>query len=117
MALIISFLSLENMSEFEKVSGVFFKIPHIDKIVHWGMYFTFMSVIIFENRNQIKTTKYLFLLALIPFFYGILMEILQFTVTSNRSGSIYDAIFNSIGILFSIISWLVIKPHLKQGTK
>jgi VanZ family protein len=112
VALIILYLSLANAHTFDKVS--FIDIPNIDKVVHFCMYFGFMSVIIFENRNNIKSNGYLFLLGLIPLSFGILMEILQATLTTTRSGSIFDALANSAGILVSILLWLWLKPIKKE---
>jgi VanZ family protein len=112
VALIIMYLSLTSSDSFEKVS--FFNIPFLDKIIHFGMYFGLMLVIIFENRKTLKSIGHLFLIALIPLFYGILMEILQSTLTISRSGSFYDVIFNSAGILVSLLFWLWIKPLEKE---
>ena len=114
MALIILYLSLASSETFEKVS--FFDISYIDKIVHFGMYLGFMSVIIFENRISIKGNLQLFLTALIPFVYGILMELLQLILTTSRSASFYDVIANSTGILASLLLWLWIKPHITHTT-
>jgi uncharacterized membrane protein len=111
LALIIMCLSLTGADTFEKVS--FNDIPFIDKVAHFGMYFLLMSVIVFENRKTLKSNRHLFLTALIPFFYGILMEILQSTLTVSRSGSFYDAVFNSAGILVSLLLWLCIKSLIK----
>ena len=85
-------------------------IPNFDKIVHFGMYFVLMSVIIIEHRKNIKNPANLFLLALIPLSYGILMEILQLTLTSTRSGDFYDALADAAGVLASVLLWLIIKP-------
>jgi VanZ family protein len=112
VALIIMYLSLTSSDTFEKVS--FFNIPFLDKIVHFAMYFVLMSVIIFENRKTLISILHLYLIALIPFFYGILMEILQSILTVSRSGSLYDVIFNSAGILISLLLWLWLKPLLEK---
>lgn len=112
VALIIMYLSLTGSQTFDKVS--LFNVPFFDKIVHAGMYFGLMSVIILESRKNIKTTGILFLMGLIPLFYGIIIEILQATLTSSRSGSIYDALSDGAGILFSILLWLWIKPHVTK---
>jgi VanZ family protein len=115
IAFLIMYLSLASQDTFDKFPV--FPIPFFDKIVHFGMYFVLMSAIIFEHRKTLKNNKYLFLTALIPLFYGILMEVLQATLTVNRSGSIYDAIFNFMGILFSALLWLWIKPRLKESVR
>jgi len=115
VALAILFLSLTTSESFNEVN--FLNFNHLDKLVHFLMYAGFMSVIIFENRKSIKGNRYLFTLALIPFFYGIIMEILQLTVTASRSGDIYDIFFNSAGILASVILWIIIKPHLAMSDR
>jgi VanZ family protein len=112
VALIIMYLSLASSHTFDKVPLI--NIPNIDKFVHFGMYFSLMSVIIFENRKTIKSISLLFLTGLIPLFYGILMEILQATLTVSRNGSFYDALANSAGILVSVLLWLWIKPFKKE---
>jgi len=101
VALLIMYLSLTSSDTFQKVS--FINIPFIDKIVHFGMYFVLMSAIIFENRKTLISIRHLFLISIIPLVFGILMEILQSVLTVSRSGSFYDVIFNSAGILISIL--------------
>jgi VanZ family protein len=97
---------MANSHTFDKVP---INIPNFDKFVHFGMYFGFMSVLIFENRKIIKSTGKLLLIGLIPFFYGIIMEIMQSAFTTTRTGSVYDALANSAGILVSVLLWLWIK--------
>jgi hypothetical protein len=108
VALIIMYLSLANSHTFDKISLI--DVPNFDKVVHLGMYFGLMSVIILENRKTIKRTVSLFLIGVIPLFYGILMEILQSTLTVTRSGSFYDGLADAAGVLLSILLWLWIKP-------
>jgi VanZ family protein len=111
-ALIIMYLSLTSSHTFDKVPLI--NIPNIDKIIHFVMYFGLMSVIILENRNNLRNNRRLFLTGLIPLLYGILMEILQATVTVTRTASFYDALANSSGILVSILLWIWIKSLKKQ---
>ena len=115
LALIILYLSLTNSHTFDKVS--FSNIPNFDKFVHFLMYFSLMSVIIFENRKTLNSVKLLFLVSLIPLLYGIMMEILQSVLTITRTGSIYDAIFNAIGILTSILLSICINRFIKSKIK
>jgi VanZ family protein len=113
LALVILYLSLANAHTFDKVSSII-DFPNIDKVVHFGMYFSLMMVIVFENRKIIKGYKHLFLIGLLPFFYGVLMEILQATLTVTRTGSVFDALANGAGILVSIFLCLLIKPIRKE---
>ena len=112
VALIIMYLSLASSDTFEKIPT--FNIPNFDKIVHFCMYFGLMSVILFESRKSLKSTGSLFLIALIPLCYGILMEILQSALTTSRTSSFYDVLANSFGILVSLLLWLKIKPFIKE---
>ena len=111
VALIIMYLSMTSSHTFDKVSLI--NIPNFDKFVHFGMYFGLMSVIILEYRKTIRTIGNLLLTGLIPLFYGILIEIMQSTLTVTRTGSIYDALADSAGILVSILMWIWIKPLIK----
>jgi VanZ family protein len=86
-------------------------ISYIDKIGHFCLYFILMSAIIFEHKKSFRNTRQLLLVALVPFFFGILMEVLQITITSDRKGEILDALANSAGITTSIFLWLIIKPY------
>jgi len=107
VALLLLFLSLTNAETFRKVQINSF--PNFDKVVHFGMYFVLMTVIIIEHRKNLNNPLNLFLLALIPLSYGILMEILQLTLTSTRSGDFYDALADAAGVLASVLLWLIIK--------
>lgn len=100
-AAVIMYLCMANSQTFDKMSVA--KIPYIDKIVHFGMFFGLMSVLIFENRKLIKKTVSLFYLALIPLSYGIIIELMQSFLTSSRSGSIFDALADLAGISVSVL--------------
>jgi VanZ family protein len=112
VALLLLYLSLADPAKFAKTELT--RIQNIDKIVHFGMYFIMMSVIIIEHRKSIRNPVNLFLMALIPLSYGVLMEILQLTLTSTRSGDFYDALFDAAGILTSVLLWFLIKPAIKE---
>ena len=112
VALLLLYLSLTNSEKFQRAPLV--NIPFMDKIVHFGMYFLMMSVIIIEHRKNLMHSRNLFLLALIPLSYGILMEILQSTLTITRSGDFYDALADAAGIIVSALLWLMIRPAFKK---
>jgi VanZ family protein len=115
VALLLLYLSLTNAENFENVQLI--KMPNLDKLVHFGMYFVLMSVIIIEHRNNLANPIKLLLLAIIPLSYGILMEVLQLTLTRSRSGDMIDALFDAGGILAAILLWLLIKPAFKETLK
>lgn len=115
VALIILYLSLASSDTFKNVP--FSTIPNLDELVHLCMYFGLMSAIIFDNRKRIISNKQVLLLALIPFFYGVLMEILQGILIVSRYASIYDVMANSTGIVISILVWLWVKPLIKTSVR
>ncbi len=115
VSILLLYLSLANSKTFEKIQLL--EIPNIDKIVHFMMYFLMMSVIIIEHRSKLKNILNLFLLALIPLSYGILMEILQLVLTSTRTGDFYDAVADAVGVLASVALWLIIKPSFKETVR
>jgi VanZ family protein len=115
VTLLLLYLSLTNSEKFAKVQLT--NLPNIDKMVHFGMYFIMMSVIIIEHGKSIRNPRNLFLTALIPLSYGILMEILQLTLTATRSGNFYDALSDAAGILASVLLWLLIKPIIKEPVR
>lgn len=115
VALILLYLSLTNSEKFQ--NAPFVSVPFIDKIVHFGMYFIMMSVIIIEHRKNLRDPRKLFLFAVIPLSYGILMEILQATLTVTRSGDFYDALADTAGIVACVLLWLLIKPSIKERVK
>jgi len=109
VSLIILYLSLSTPQTFVKLG--FFDIPYLDKFVHFGLYFVLMAVIIIEHRYDCTNTRKLLLIALIPFFLGIIVEIIQSGLTSYREGDILDTIADSAGITAALFLWLFIKPY------
>ena len=109
IATAIMYLSLTPSDTFDKVP--FLNIPHLDKIVHLGMYFVLMSSVLYENIRNESAVKILFLISLIPFGFGILIEVLQAAFTVSRSGSFYDILANTAGILLSVLFWIWLKPY------
>lgn len=112
VALLIMYLSMANSNTFEKIP--LFEISNFDKLVHFGMYFGLMSVIIFENRRSFKSNLHLFLTGLLPLLYGIIIEIMQALLTNTRTGSFYDALADFTGIVVSILLWLWIRSLRKE---
>lgn len=114
-AVIIVFLSLTGSKTFDDAD--FFRIPYLDKIAHLGMYFMFTSIILFEHRNSIRNTKQLILMAIIPFIFGIAMELLQLYLTTDRSADLYDIFFNSAGVIIAAFLWVIIRSLFKERVR
>jgi VanZ family protein len=116
VSLVILYLSLATPPTVVK-SG-FFDIPHLDKFVHFGLYFVLMSVLIIEHRHSITDTRKLLLIALIPFVFGIIVEFMQSEFTKNRKGEVLDMIADSAGVTLSLFLWIFFRPYYhKEGIK
>lgn len=113
IALAIFWLSMASFDNLDEVKMV--NIPHMDKLVHLGMYFTLMTSILYENRRNLVTWRKIFIAALFPFIYGILIELLQ-SLTVSRSASLFDAVADLSGIVLSVTLWNSIRPFF-AGTK
>jgi VanZ family protein len=114
-ALVIVYLSLAGSLTFGQ--GAIINIPYIDKIGHFCLYFILMAVVILEHQESFKNTRQLILVALVPFLFGNLMELLQMTLTANRKAEILDALANTAGITTALFLWLLFKPYYKQDLK
>lgn len=106
-ALVILYLSLANADALNRIPVIHFK--GMDKLVHFCMYAFFTGVLLFENRKRIKQKVTIFIISLIPLFFGALLEILQSCLTTTRTGSVADLLFNIAGIIFSILVFLLLR--------
>jgi len=112
ISLIIVYLSLASAKTFE--SAGLFELPYLDKFVHFGLYFMFMAVIIIEHRNLFINTRQIVIVALIPVFFGALMELAQAGFTETRKADILDIMFNTAGTATAVCIWLFYEPYFKK---
>jgi VanZ family protein len=112
ISLVILYLSLASAKTFE--SAGLFDIPYLDKFVHFGLYFLFMAVIILEHRNLFSNTRQIIVVALIPVFFGGLMELAQAGFTDTRKADILDIMFNTAGTASAVCIWLFYEPYFKK---
>lgn len=111
-ALVILYLSLAPSDTFDKVSV--FNFPNVDKVVHLCMYFGLTIVLLYENRSTVKSNRSLFLLSIIPFAYGVLLEFLQSWLTLTRHGEFFDAVFDLFGVLIALVIWRLFQSFIKK---
>lgn len=107
-ALLIGILSLMPGPQLPEVN-----INFADKIAHLFVYLilVLLSIWAFGKKNKgniIPYTTFLKIFASCS-MYGILMEILQFTTTTNRNFEIPDIIANIVGCLFGVFLYKLIK--------
>jgi VanZ family protein len=91
--------------EFPKAS--FFEVPHLDKIVHFSLYFV---LIVFTTKDFLKQNKWRFLSkhsVLYSLVYGItlgiIIEVLQHYFIPFRDGNLLDAMANVLGSFLGLL--------------
>lgn len=87
----------------------FIDIPHLDKFVHFFLYFVFTLLLISENNTQKHhrkvTVNAILIAAAITLPLGALIEILQKAIIINRSAEIWDMVANIFGFLAATLSY------------
>ncbi len=110
ITLLVSFLSLANFDDFETPSKFLFH--GADKLIHFIMYFTLSLIFMLEWYHHSPTKpnrqKVIFINVL-PLLLSISFEIIQEYCTTSRNGSLYDEIFNIIGITAAIFAFHIVK--------
>ena len=76
------------------------KITNIDKWEHGIAYFTLTICWLFTFYKKPKT-KYIVVVACI--FFGILIEVLQQTQTTYRTGDYKDILANTLGVVLGLV--------------
>ncbi len=109
-AIFITIVSLVNPRKMPDISR---SLMHADKIIHAGVYFLFMAVIVYESRFSLTRSK-LLSLSVVPVVFGAIMELSQFFLTDFRSGSIADFLANILGIAICAIICLFYDPVSKK---
>ena len=113
---VITMLSLFSFPAMDFDPGSF-NVPYADKITHFIFYLVFgfvgcMSVRerTMGNLGLVKTTRIVLVLAII---YGILIEILQYTLTTDRMAELGDVFANTLGAFAGIglIRWVFSKKN------
>ena len=95
------FITLLRLFSFPDIDTPAVEIPHLDKFVHFIFYFVVAVLGSMFIREQTLGKKALINALLISFLfaviYGIIIEVIQSSLTSERSGDIYDVLANSMG--------------------
>ncbi|SNR56273.1 VanZ family protein [Lutibacter flavus] len=73
-----------------------------DKAIHILAYFLLTLSWLFSYKKESKKLKVSIIILVIVFIYGIIIEVLQGTVTKNRQPEAYDLLANLTGIILAI---------------
>lgn len=105
-------VSLINLSEMPKV-----EINYADKIFHFLAYaiLCLLWYFVFYYRKPQFLKKAIVHAVLLAIIFGIVLEVLQGTLTAHRSLDVYDAIANSLGaLLMGSLLWAKGKLQVKK---
>lgn len=93
---IIAFLSLK------KLKGGTIQVVHLDKVSHTIAYcFLALSWFLFLLKAKLTSKKKLITILCIS--YGIVIEVLQGTVTTYRTFDLLDVLANTVGIFLGML--------------
>ena len=82
-------------------SEPFLKIPHFDKMVHFGMFFI-LCLFLFRPVKSL-TPNYYFWAPIAALSLAVLLEFLQQKITVSRSSDIYDFWANAAGLSSAVV--------------
>lgn len=108
--LFITTLSLFSFSEMDLDEGRW-NIPYADKITHFIFYLVFgvLGCLFVRERTKgqmelVKASRLIFLVAVV---YGIGIEVLQYTLTTDRMAEFGDVLANTFGAFvgISLVRW------------
>lgn len=99
--IVVAFLSLLPGDDLPQDSFLS-RIPHFDKLVHAGMYF-FLCIFLISPFEKLRVGKGYITSFVVSVILGGLFEILQITITRNRSGNIPDLIADAVGALLALL--------------
>ena len=102
------FVTFSSLYSFEGNGFGSINIPYGDKIVHFIFYFVAAVLgtlfLVEAKKERIVQSAHVVILAFTLIFFGIIIEVIQETMTTNRSGDAYDALANSMGIIVGILA-------------
>ena len=103
---VLSLLSSDDLPDVE--------VEYVDKFVHTIAY-ALLCLLWYSVLKSFKFSKALLVAAAIAIIYGIILEVLQGTLTIHRSLDVYDAIANSLGaLLMGSLLWVKGKMQVKN---
>lgn len=76
-----------------------------DKLLHATAYVVLTLSWLFSVKKAHKSFKYKFQIAFLIFLFGIIIEVLQSTITTYRTGDYLDVIANTVGITVAILTF------------
>lgn len=103
-------LILSLINKFPEPSGVRIN----DKIGHTIAYLCLSFFWLTFAKNLTKKAKHFVLVASLCIIYGIVLELLQGTLTTTRTASVFDVFANTLGVIVGSFLVYVVKIGVKK---
>ena len=101
------FVTFASLFSFDEDDTPSINIPNFDKLVHFTFYFVMVILGIWAVREYLKTPRKLAVVivwvVVFAVLYGIIIEVLQHTLSVDREGDILDALANTVGALTGML--------------
>ncbi len=97
ITLFIGYLSLK------KINYVPIRLSHLDKVYHVVAYFLLACAWLFFVPNPTQNPKTKYLIAIACIIYGMVIEVLQGTLTTYRTASVLDIFANMAGVIAAMM--------------
>ena len=98
--MVASLVSMKNMPTIQ--------VPGKDKSVHFLFYLVLTLLWNFALQRKFKNESLKYIIVIFVIIYGIIIEVLQGTLTKYRQPDLYDAIANSGGALVALIIIIIL---------
>jgi Na+/glutamate symporter len=95
-AAVITLLSLMSLHHLPEIN-----FDHNDKIYH-ALAYTVFAVLAYNYFQKILSRNVTYISFLVCFFYGIILEVLQKVLNTNRTFDTLDILANGLGILIGL---------------
>lgn len=101
------FITVLSLVSFSGIDTSEIDFPNRDKLAHFTFYFVaavFGGLFLREyTSGTLSIGKSMRIILLFCVVYGIIIEIMQHTFTSDREGDVLDALANSLGALTGVL--------------
>ena len=97
ITLFIGYLSLK------KINYVPIRLSHLDKIYHFVAYFLLGCAWFFSFSKAYQKPKLKYAIAMACIIYGMVIEVLQATLTTYRTASVLDVFANMAGVIAAMM--------------
>jgi VanZ family protein len=85
------------------------EIPYMDKFGHFCMYAFFSAVLLLDSCRWQFLSKFHYFILLIPVIFGVLVELMQMTLTTTRKAEVLDLAADIAGVAAGIALAIIAK--------